>query len=143
VPADPVRVEDHYFSSSLAERQARFDEGLVPIHVEPPGRSCRDDRNRRRTATGLMVMASGTNLVIVNRGEPTRPIFRWGNYARNILTVPWSRITSFRVFAPSPEQPLQFHRLELHCGDQTLVQPCLGLPSAVLGVLAGQGVPAL
>ncbi len=138
-----VRVTDHLFASILATRAATTDAPLRPVHVEEPGRPCRDDRLRRRTSTGLMVLESPDELVVVNRGEPTRSRFRTGHYASDVLTVPFDRMTSFSVVDPPADPPGQFHRLVLGCDRQVISQPCLLRPDTVATLLAARGVPQL
>ncbi len=138
---DPVPVPDHYFSSVLAERRAAAEEAMVPVHVESPGRPCRDDGGRRRIGTGMMAITSPSDLVIVNRDEPARPRFRWGNYATNVLTVPFSRITGFALTVPPAQRPPRFVRLDLQCESHTLTQPCLTVPAGVVAALRAGGIP--
>lgn len=135
-----VRVNDHYFSSVLADRVATTDAPLHPIHIEERGQACRDERLRRRVSTGLMLLESPTDLVIVNRGAPTRSRFRWANYASNVLTIPFSAMTSFSVVAPTTDPPGQFHRLVIGCDRQVVSQPCRVRPDAVATLLAARGV---
>lgn len=136
-----VRVADHFFASTMATLAATTDAALRPVHVEEPGRTCRDERLRRRTSTGLMLLESPGELVLVNRGAPTR--FLTGHHASNVLAVPFDRMTSFSVVDPPADPPGQFHRLVLGCQHQVISQPCLVRPDAVATMLAAHGVPQL
>ncbi|MCB0910154.1 MAG: hypothetical protein KDB60_00880 [Propionibacteriaceae bacterium] len=135
-----VRVSDHYFTSLLAHRAAVTDEPVHPVHVEERGRACRDERLRRRVSTGLMLLETPTELVVVNRGAASRSRFRWANYASNVLTIPYGAMTSFSVVAPTDDPPGQFHRLVIGCDRHVVSQPCLVRPDAVATLLAARGV---
>lgn len=135
-----VRVSDHYFTTVVAERAATTDAPVQPIHVEERGRPCRDERLRRRVSTGLMLLETPTELVIVNRGAASRSRFRWANYASNVLTIPFETMTSYSVVRPTADPPGQFHRLVIGCDRQVVSQPCLVSPDAVATLLAARGV---
>ncbi len=135
-----VRVTDHYFNSLLVELASGTDAPVHPIHVEERGRPCRDERLRHRVSTGLMLLETPTELVIVNRGVATRSRFRWANYASNVLTIPFDTMTSYSVVRPTADPPGQFHRLVIGCERQVVSQPCLVGPDEVATLLAAHGV---
>ena len=135
-----VHVIDHYFTTVLAGLAAATDQLIQAIHVEERGRPCRDDHLHRRLSTGLMLLETSSELVIVNRGSASRSRFRWANYASNVLTIPFEAMTSFSVVAPTDDPPGQFHRLVVGCGNQVISQPCLVRPDAAATLLAARGV---
>lgn len=138
--APAVLVSDHYFSTLLFELRSTSGESVRPIHVEGRSRPCRDERLRHRLTTGLMVLASPSELVVVNRGGPMRSRFRRADYASNVLRIPYSRMTSFAVL-PAPDEPAgQFHELQVTCGSQVIRQACLARPEAVRATLLDRGI---
>ncbi|MCC6494813.1 MAG: hypothetical protein IT193_00990 [Propionibacteriaceae bacterium] len=136
----PVPVPQDYFGSKLANLEWTFPAPVVPIHVEPRNRLCRDRRNRRRLSTGVMVVDTPRELVLVSCGEPVRPLFM-PNYATNVVIVPYGGLTSFDVVPPADGRPHTFSSLVLRSGRQELVQPCLDHPWAAVTALAARGVP--
>jgi hypothetical protein len=140
VPAGVVPGE-HLFLSIAAELNAARDAPVHPIHVEESGRLCRNQRGRRRRSFGIMVLASPDDLVIVNRDLAAQPLFRRANYASNIITVPFRRMTSFAIVAPEPTTPPGFHTLAITCDRQVVTQLCLDRPAEVAALLAARGVP--
>lgn len=137
-----ITVEDHYFRAVIAELNAATDEQMQPVHVEEPGRPCTSERGWRRRSTGLLLLASADDVVIVNRDIPSRSRFSGANYATNIVTVPVRGVSSYAVLQPEPTTPPRFSTLLLTCGEQVVAQPCLERPDAVVAVLAAAGVPA-
>jgi hypothetical protein len=138
----PVRqVSDYFFVSALAALTARAVEPQQLIHAEAGGRPCRDDQGRRRRTTGLMVVEAASELILVNRGEPTRPRFRALRYASVVMAIPYQAMTSFSVLTPPADSPARFHRLVIRCGRQAIDQACLTAPDAVVAALAAHGVP--
>jgi hypothetical protein len=143
VPAvDPhlpsLTAPQDYFGSALARLTRTFPAPVAAIHLEPRNRLCRDARNRRRLSTGVMVVDTPRELVVVSRGTPTRPLFA-PDYATNTLLVPYGRLTSFDV-APATGKPGSFGALVLRAGDQVVSQPCLDKPEAPAAALAARGV---
>lgn len=140
-PLPAVRPADHYFRSTLAELNATSDDPVVPVHVDEAGLACRTGRRGRRRTSGLMVLASTSHLLVVDRELAVKPRFGRANYATRTLAVPLDGITSFELVVPEPSDPPQFHELVLHCGRQRLVRPCLARPDGVVALLRELGVP--
>lgn len=133
--------EDFFFNSMLAEERhgGKF---MLPIHFEAPGKSCRDAQNRRRVTTGLLVLLSGGELVVIDRETPTRRRFFAHNvYRRTYIGL--KSIRSFRLQGPSETIPGHSTMLELIIEQQRLGIPCFKLPERVLDVLKRHGVPRL
>ncbi len=140
VPTPEVAPADHFHKSVLNTLNAGEPLRIRPVHVEEPGRPCRTDRGRRRRAAGLVVLASGADLVLFNRDLAVQPRFRRANYAYNLIRVPFRRITSFEVRSPLDTSPPGFCQLVLRCREQEIVQPCLTRPDAVAALLDAHGV---
>lgn len=134
----PVPVPQDYFGSKLAQLRSVVVAPVVPIHVEPKNRFCRDARNRRRLSTGVMIVDTPRELILVNSREPMRSVFM-ANYATNSLIVPYGGLTSFDVVAPVGRS--SFCTLELRAGNQVIQQPCLERPEAAVIALAARGIP--
>lgn len=135
------RLSDRYFASVLYELTDLTGERIRPIHVEEPGRRCRDERNRRRLSTGLLVLEAARELIVVNRGAPLRSRFRWANYGANVLTIPFDRMSSFDVAPPPPQSPSLLQELRIVSGWHVSRQACLESPERVAVVLAAHGIP--
>ncbi|HEY3549096.1 MAG TPA: hypothetical protein VGK17_23730 [Propionicimonas sp.] len=133
----PVRVPQDYSASKLAELTRTFRAPVVAIHVEQKNRLCRSGRFGRRLSTGLMVVDTPDELVLVTGGEPTRSIFA-ANYATKVVVVPYSRLDSWTLTASSAGP--DFRRLELRAGSQVIEQHCLDHPAAVIAALDGRAV---
>lgn len=133
--------EDFFFNAMLAEERhgGRF---MLPIHFEAPGRSCRDAQNRRRVTTGLLILLSGGELVVIDREAPTRRRFFAHNvYRRTYIGL--KSIRSFRLQASSETAPGHFTMLELIIEQQRLGIPCFKVPERVIDILRRQGLPQL
>ena len=87
-----------------------------------------------------MFLDAPDELIIVNRGEPTRRFFE-ARYAVNCLFVPYAGVTSFALMRPPAGRPRRFHELTLRVDKQVLRQSCLVAPERVLAWLAAHGVP--
>lgn len=134
-------LEDFFFNAMLAEERhgGRF---MLPIHFEAPGKSCRNAQNRRRLTTGLLILLSGGELVVVDRDAPIRRRFFAHNvYRRTYIGL--KSIRSFRLQAPSEAAPGHFIMLELIIEQQRLGIPCFKVPERVIDILRRQGVPRL
>ncbi len=138
----PVDVPDPLFASTLVTLAATTDQPLWPVHLEMPQQPCRDERLRSRLSTGVLLVETPTDLVIVSRGAPARPRLRSVDHTVATTTIPFAEITSSALVEPSPEPPLQFHRLVLTCDRQVIVQPCLVRPDGAVAALAAHGVRA-
>jgi hypothetical protein len=137
-----LRPQYHYFKSVLATLDEEMDEPVQTIHVEEPGQPCRSERHRRSRSSGMMVLASTDDLVIVNRDMAVQPGFRRANYASNILRIPFRLMTSFDIRRPAETSPAGFSQLMITCDRQVITQPCLARPDTVTALLAEHGVPA-
>jgi len=135
-----VGVPQDYSASKLAELKRTCRAPVVAIHVEQKNRLCRSGRFGRRLSTGLMVVDTPDELVLVSGGEPTRSIFA-ANYATKVLVVPYSRLGSWALTTSSAGP--DFRRLELHAGGQVIEQHCLDHPAAVIAALNGRDVRPL
>jgi hypothetical protein len=141
VEPDPVvDVADHYFSNELYVKRRSGPQPVAPIHVEPKNRLCRDEANRRRLSTGVMFLDAPDELIIVNRGKPTRRFFET-RCARNCIFVPYAGLTSFTLASPPADRPARFHELTLRLDKQVIRQFCLLAPERVLARLAAHGAP--
>ncbi len=132
-----VGVPQDYSASKLAELKRTFRAPVVAIHVEQKNRLCRSGRFGRRLSTGLMVVDTPDELVLVSGGEPTRSIFA-ANYATHVLVVPYRGLDSFAL-TPGSAGP-DFRCLELRAGCQVIEQHCLDHPAAVIAALNGREV---
>jgi hypothetical protein len=132
-----VAVPQDYSASKLAELRRTFAGPVVAIHVEPKNRLCRSGRFGRRLSTGLMVVDTPEELVLVGGGEAARSIFA-PNYATSVVTVPYSRLDSWAL-TPSAAGP-DFQNLVLLAGSQVIQQPCLDHPAPVIAALNGREV---
>ena len=108
------------------------------LHFEPRDRLCRDDANRRRLSTGLLVLDAGDALVIVDRGAPVRGLFH-PTYAARQLFLPYRRLTGF-TFTPAEPGGRRFAHLVLGAGGQTVPLACLDGPDDVIAHLLARGV---
>ena len=132
-----VAVPQDYSASKLAELKRTFPAPVVAIHIEPKNRLCRSGRFGRRLSTGLMVVDTPDELVLVNGGEAKRPLFA-PHYATNVLAVPYSRLDSWEL-VPGTAGP-DFHSLVLRAGGQVINQPFLDHPAPVIAALNGREV---
>lgn len=137
--ADPPR--DHLSRSVIATLDAEEPNRFAPVHVEEPGRPCRNERNGRRRSAGMMALVSDDQLLIFNRDLMVQPLLRRPNFAINLVRVPFRAMTSFEVRLPEETSPPTFSQLVITCGRQAIVQPCLSPPHDVAAVLLARGVP--
>lgn len=138
--APALPVTDHIFRYTLFSLGQTGPQPAVPIHVEPSRRWCRDAAGRRRLTTGVMLVATPTELVLVDRDTPTRGLLA-PHYAIATTAIPWRRLTAFAFDEAVPSRPRRFHTLVLRLDASTIRQPCLDVPVAVLAALRGHGVP--
>ncbi|RYH08501.1 MarR family winged helix-turn-helix transcriptional regulator [Tropicimonas sp. IMCC6043] len=125
---------DIVFGSALLEIRRRTEGPLEPVHFESAGRSCVDAAGKRAVSTGVMILDSPKELVILNRGEPAhRRGVAW--YATNDIFVPYGRLTHFSIIPAEAKGAGHFHTLVLRLDGQVIEQPCLELPQLVMDVL--------
>ncbi len=108
------------------------------LHFEPRDRLCRDDANRRRLSSGLLVLDAGDALVIVDRGVPARGLFH-PTYAARQLFLPYQRLTGFS-FTPAEAGGRRFAHLVLEAGGQTVPLACLDRLDDIIAHLSARGV---
>ncbi|HRA05239.1 MAG TPA: hypothetical protein PKV13_01290 [Propionicimonas sp.] len=133
-----VRISDDFFATRFAQLTRTFDAAAVALHFEPRNRLCRDSAGRRRLSTGVLLVDTPQELVILNRGEPTRRLFE-ANYASGVTYAPYTALTSYTVLDPEPRR--SFRTLVLQAGDQQITQPCLEDPEQARPALAARGIP--
>jgi hypothetical protein len=139
--SDPVvTIGDHYFRYQLSAKQRSGPQPVVAIHVEPRDRFCRDAANHRRLSTGVMFMDAPDELIIVNRGRPTRRFFFESPYAANCIFIPYAGLTSFTLVRAPVDRPGRFCELALRLDKQVIRQSCLVAPERVLARLAARHV---
>ncbi len=135
-----LAVADLFFQNMLRVVQGSLPRPVMPLHFEPRDRPCRNQANRRRLSTGVLMLDTGEELVIVDRGEETRRYLH-PTYAARLTYVPFANLTGFSLQAPSPGRGARFHRLRLVIDRQVIDQPCLASPDRVVAALAARGVP--
>ena len=141
VGPDPVvTIADLVFQNELDDKRRSGPQPVAPIHAEPANRYCRDAANRRRLSTGVMFLDAPDELIIVNRGEPTRRFFE-ARYAGDCIFIPYVGLTSFALVRPPAGRPTRFCELALRLDKQVVRQSCLVAPERVLARLAAHGVP--
>lgn len=133
--------EDFFFKAMLAEER-HGGQFMLPIHFEPPGKSCRNAQNRRRVTTGLLILLSGSELVIVDRDVPMRRRF-FAHYAYRKTYVGLASVRGFRLQPPPDNLPGRFMVLELIMEQQRLGVSCFKTPQRVIDLLRRRGVPRL
>lgn len=139
--ADPdVAIADLVFQNELDAERRSGPQPVAPIHYEPANSFCRDAANRRRLSTGVMFLDAPGELIIVNRGEPTRR-FLEARYALDWVAIPYAGMTSFALTSPPAGRTRRFYELSLQVGRQVLRQSCLVAPERVLARLIARGVP--
>jgi len=139
---DPiVTVADPYFRYQLSAKRRAGPRPVTPIHVEPRDRLCRDAANHRKLSTGVMFLDTPDELIIVNRGKPTRRFFFESPYAANCIFVPYAGLTSFTLVPAPADRPGRFCELALRLDKQVVRQSCLVAPERALARLTARHVP--
>jgi hypothetical protein len=139
-PNPVVTIADLVFQNELDAKRRSGPQSVVPIHAEPANRYCRDAANRHRLSTGVMFLDAPDELIVINRGEPTRR-FLEARYAMNCVFVPYAAVTSFALVRPPTGRAKRFHELTLQLDKQVFRQSCLVAPERVLARLAAHGAP--
>lgn len=140
-PNDAEEFEDFFFNAMLAEER-HGGQFMLPIHFEPPGKSCRNVQNRRRLTTGLLILLSGGELVVIDRDTPTRRRF-FAHYVYRKTYLSLKSVRAFRLQPPPENMPGQFMMLELIIEQQRLGIPCFKSPDRVIELLRRRGVTRL
>ncbi len=135
-----IAVADLFFQNMFNTVRRSTPRPVTPLHFEPRDRPCRDERGRRRLATGLLILDATDELIIVDREAPVRRYFR-PTYAARLTYIPYAAMTAFSLAAPPPDGKARFHALTLTIDRLTIVQPCLLFPDRVAVCLAEHGVP--
>jgi hypothetical protein len=137
-PVEFVPPSDHLFAARVL-LWSRTLGAAQPLLVDPRNVPCRrSGRGWLQLSTGAMILFTPTELVIVNRGEATRPVFL-PNYAVGTVELPYDQLDSFSV--QEPPRWSSFHELVLRAGSLDYVQPSLGAPDAVADQLRRLGIP--
>ena len=135
-----IAIADLFFQNMFNAVRRSTPRPVTPIHFEPRDRPCRDERRRRRLATGLLILDAADELIIVDRGLAVRRYFR-PTYAARLTYVPYAALTGFALATPPPGSGARFHTLTLAIDRQTIVQACLIPPERVTACLAARGIP--
>jgi DNA-binding MarR family transcriptional regulator len=138
IPAVSIQ-EEHFFRYMLGQVRRSTPQPVLPIHFEPRDRWCRNENNRLRLTTGMMVIDAGGELAIVNRGPSSRPWYLT-NYASNLVYVPFARLSSFSLLSPENDSKLRPHVLVLRADTAVIEQHCYVYPEAVVRALETRGV---
>ena len=138
---DAEEFEDFFFNAILAEER-HGGQFMLPIHFEAPGKSCRNAQNRRRITTGLLILLSGGELVIVDRDTPMRRRF-FAHYIYRKTYLSLKSVRAFRLQPPSDSMPGRFMILELIIEQLRLSIPCFKTPDRVIELLRRRGVSRL
>ncbi|NDR57657.1 MarR family transcriptional regulator [Aliiruegeria sabulilitoris] len=134
LPPIEITDADLFFGSALLEIRRRSEDDVSPIHFEPEGQRCFDVSGDRQVSTGVLLLDTPSELVIVNRDRPShRRGEAW--HASNDIFIPYSRVTHFSLIAAPNNQKGYFHTLVLRLDGQAIEQPCLQIPTAVMEVL--------
>lgn len=133
--------EDFFFNAMLSEER-HGGQFMLPIHFEPPGKPCRNTQNRRRVTTGLLILLSGNELVIVDRDAPMRRRF-FTHYTYRKTYVGLTSVRAFRLQPPPENKPGRFMLLELIIEQQRIGIPCFKMPERVIDLLRRRGVTRL
>ena len=88
----------------------------------------------------VVVVPRFDELIIVNRGKPTRR-FLEPRYTANCVFVPYAGLTSFSLVRPPADRPGRFCELALRLDKQVIRQSCLVAPERVVERLATHHVP--
>ena len=96
----PLSTTDLVFQNALDAERRCGPQPDAPIHYEPANRFCRDAANRRRLSTGVMFLDAPSELIIINRGEPTRRLLR-GALRRGLGLHPVRRNDLLRAGEPA------------------------------------------
>ena len=138
---DAEEFEDFFFNAMLAEERygGQF---MLPIHFEPPGKSCRNVQNRRRVTTGLLILLSGGELVVIDRDAPMRRRF-FAHYIYRKTYLSLKSVRAFRLQPPPDNMPGRFMILELIIEQQRLGIPCFKTPERVIELLRRRGIARL
>jgi len=131
-------IKDLFYRNQARTVRTGSGGAALVLHFEPRDRLCRDDANRRRLSTGLLVLDAGDALVIVDRGTSARGLFH-PSYAARQVFLPYRRLTGF-TFTPAQPGGRRFAHLVISADRQTLPLACLDRPDSVIAHLTARGV---
>jgi hypothetical protein len=134
-----LAIADLFYQNMLMSVRNGVPRPVVPLHFEPRDRPCRDERNRRRLSTGLLILDATEELVIVDRGLAVRRYFH-PTYAVRTTFIPYATMTWFSLASPPPGGKSRFSSLSVGIDRQVIVQPSLAAPERVVACLAEHGV---
>ena len=126
------------FQNELNARRRSGPQPVALLHAESANQYCRDSVNRLRLSTGVMFLDAPDELIVVNRGEPTRR-FLEARYALGCLFVPYAGVNAFALERSPASRSRRFHELVLRLDRQVIRQSCLVAPERVLARLAAAG----
>lgn len=133
--------EDFFFNAMLSEER-HGGQFMLPIHFEPPGKPCRNMQNRRRVTTGLLILLSGNELIVVDRDAPMRRRF-FTHYIYRKTYIGLTSVRAFRLQPPPDNKAGRFQVLELIIEQQRLGIPCFKTPERVIDLLRRRGIARL
>ena len=137
--SDPgATIAEMIFKNELNARRRSGPQPVTLLHAESANQYCRDSLNRRRLSTGVMFLDAPDELIVVNRGEPTRR-FLEARYALGCLFVPYAGVKAFALERSPAGRSRHFHELVLRLDRQVIRQSCLVAPERVLARLAAAG----
>lgn len=136
----PVVVDEPYFSGQVEWEQDKATPSAVPIHFERPNLPCREEATgRRRLSTGLLILDSDDELIVIDRDVPMRRRFQAVHGIRRTY-MPYGRIDSFTLLTPPEDLEGTMHILVLTLDQQIVGVPCLKIPEAVIETLKARGI---
>ncbi|MDV7143357.1 MarR family transcriptional regulator [Tropicimonas sp. TH_r6] len=133
---DPIEITDSdlFFGSALLEIRRRGRGPFTPIHFEPQGKPCMGADGKKAETTGVLLLDSPEELVIVNRDKPShRRGEAW--HASNDIFVPYEHLTHVSLIPAANGTTGEFHTLVLRLDGQAIEQPCLTVPEAAIKIL--------
>ena len=110
-PDRSATLADMIFENELNAKRRSGPQPVALLHAEPMNQYCRDSDNRRRLSTGVMFLESPDELIIVNRGEPTRR-FLEARYALGCVFVPYACVNAFALERAPAGRPRRFHQAD-------------------------------
>ncbi|WP_028731513.1 hypothetical protein [Rhizobium leguminosarum] len=135
-----IDITDHFFRAMLVMTQRRAPMPIAVVHFEPPGQRCLDRDGRRRITTGVLLLLTPSELIIVGRDRPARSLWH-ANYSALTTCVPLAHLKSYALREPTAggRRP-RFHELLLYFDGQEMFVSCLTVPETVLARLDDLGI---
>lgn len=135
IPASEV-----FFNSVLLEIERREPQPVIPLHFDPEDVPLAGAQPGIRLATGLMILETPCDLVIVSRDKELREQDE-ASFAWNDLFLPFDKMSGYALGAASGSDAQPFRMLSLFLEDQVIRQPCLTVPEHVIAALRARSVP--